>query len=132
MPADRFPSPNRIVALVVGLGYLAFGALSFGVTINVGFFDPDGFWLADVLAVNSAQNVLHLAIGAALVAFGFTRWAAQANAIVGTVLLAVGIAGLFLIATPANVIAVNGAANLLHFATSAGLLVVGLGARPRG
>jgi hypothetical protein len=130
VPVDRFPSPNRVVALAVGFAYLVFGGLSFGATVGLGFFDPEGFWLADVLAVNSAQNSLHLAIGAALIAFAFTRWSARANAIVGTALLAVGLAGLFLIATPANVIAVNGAANLLHFATSAGLLVVGLGADP--
>lgn len=122
-------TPNRVVALAVGGLYLALGGLSFFATSDLDFFDHAGVWLFAVLDVNSAQNVLHLVFGAALIAAALSEAAPRVNALVGTALLAVGIAGLFLISTPANVIAVNGASNLLHFATSAVLLVVGLGAK---
>ena len=114
-------SPSRIVALVVGSVYLIVGALGFTATAE--------HWLFGVLSVNPAQNVLHLVVGAALVAVAFTRWAPQLDAAIGTLLLAIGLAGLFIINTPYNVIAVNGAANLLHFIGAAVLLGVGLGAR---
>ena len=114
-------SPSRIVALVIGGTLLLVGAL--------GFTASDERWLFGILSVNAAQNVLHLVVGAILVGVSFTRRAPLFAAIIGTVLLAIGIAGLFIIRTPYNVIAVNGAANLLHFVSAAVLLAVGLGAR---
>ena len=114
-------SPSRIVALVLGGAYLLVGALGFTAS-------PDA-WLFGVLSVNLAANVLHLAVGVLLVAIAFSPRAPLLDAIAGTLLLALGIAGLFIITTPLNVIAVNGAANLLHFASAAVLLAVGLGAR---
>jgi hypothetical protein len=50
---------------------------------------------------------------------------------VGAVYLAVGAAGLFLVGTEANIIALNGADNVLHFASALLLLGVGLGADKR-
>ena len=46
----------------------------------------------------------------------------------GTVLLLLGLFGLFAVGTPANLLALNGATNLLHFAASSALLATGLGA----
>ena len=114
-------SPSRVVALALGIGYLLVGAL--------GFTANSTDWFLGILSVNPAANVLHLVTGAVLVAISFSRHAPLLDAIVGTLLLALGIAGLFIIATPFNVLAVNGAANLLHFASAAVLLAVGLGAR---
>lgn len=114
-------SPSRIVALVLGGAYLLIGAIGFTASAEA--------WLFGILSVNPAANVLHLVIGAALVGVAFTQRAPLLDAIAGTLLLALGIAGLFIITTPFNVIAVNGAANLLHFASAAVLLAVGLGAR---
>jgi hypothetical protein len=114
-------SPSRIVALLLGLVLLAVGAL--------GFTADSESWLFGALSVNLAQNVLHLVIGVVLIALSFTTLAVLGDAIIGTVLLVIGIAGLFIISTPSNVIAVNGAANLLHFASAAVLLAVGLGAK---
>ena len=114
-------SPSRVTALVVGGVLLLVGALGFTATAQD--------WLFGILSVNAAQNVLHLVIGAALVAVALVGRAPLLAALIGTLLLAVGVAGLFIINTPANVIAVNGAANLLHFASAAVLLAVGLGAR---
>jgi hypothetical protein len=103
--------------------------LSFLATSDLAFFDPNGVWLLDVLSVNPAQNVLHLVIGAVLVVGGFSPWPARVNSVCGAALLGFGIAGLFLSETPVNILAFNGASNLLHFATAACLLTVGLGAR---
>ena len=110
-------SPNHVVGLVGGGAFVVLGVVGFVVNPIL------------TISVNPLQNVLHLAVGAALLLCAFLGGAPRCNAIVGAVLLGVGIAGLFIIATPSNVLAVNGAANLLHFAASACLLAVGLGAR---
>ena len=110
-------SPNRVVGLVVGGGFIVLGALGF---------------IANPLAtmsVNPLQNLLHLLVGAALVTCALVGGSPRCNTIVGTVLLAVGIAGLFIISSEFNLLAVNGASNLLHFVGAATLLAVGLGAR---
>lgn len=114
-------SPSRVVALVIGVVFVVVGAL--------GFTANEQAWLFGILSVNTLQNVLHLALGALLVAIAFSGRAPLLAAIMGAVLLAIGIAGLFIISTEFNVIGVNGAANLLHFASAAVLLGVGLGAR---
>jgi hypothetical protein len=58
-----------------------------------------------------------------------TVTAAKAVAtVVGAVFLVLGIAGLFVIGSPVNVLALNGADNVLHFASAVVLLAVGLGA----
>ena len=110
-------SPNRVVGLVVGAGFILLGALGF-------FVNP-----ILTVSVNPLQNLLHLLVGAALITCGLVGGSPRCNAIVGTLLLAVGIAGLFIISSEFNVLAVNGAANLLHFVGAACLLAVGLGAR---
>jgi hypothetical protein len=110
-------SPNRVVGLAVGGGFLVFGVLGF-------FINP-----LLTVSVNPLQNALHLAIGAALIVCALVGGAPRCNAILGTLLLAVGIAGLFIISSDFNVLGVNGAANLLHFASAACLLAAGLGAR---
>lgn len=110
-------SPNRVVGLVVGGGFVALGVLGF-------LLNP----LA-TMSVNPLQNLLHLLVGTALMACALLGGSPRCNAIVGTLLLAIGIAGLFIVSTDFNVLAVNGPANLLHFVGAACLLAVGLGAR---
>lgn len=122
-------SVNRITAGVFGLVYLLVGALGFTVTAAIPFTDPVGVLLFQTLSLNSLQNVVHLVLGAVLVAaalIGRTT-ARLVTRILGTLLLALGIAGLFISSTAGNLLAVNAAANLLHFASSATLLAVGLG-----
>ena len=122
-------SANRVTALVIGGCYLAIGALGFIVTSSVPFTDPIGSLLVGVVALNSLQNIVHLALGAALLVAALAgRTAARiATRVVGTMLLLLGIAGLFLASRDYNAFAVNAAANLLHFASAATLLAVGLG-----
>jgi hypothetical protein len=82
-----------------------------------------------VVSLNSLQNLIHVGIGAilAVAAVVGRTHARLATRVLGTVLLALGIAGLFLSSTEHNLIAVNAAANLVHFTAAATLLAVGLG-----
>lgn len=120
-------SPNRLIATIFGAVYLLVGLLGFFVTSGIGFFATHGANLI-VFAVNPLHNVIHLAIGAALLIAGLKSVPAakSVNTTVGAVYLLVGILGLFLLTTPANIIALNGADNVLHLASALLLLAVGL------
>lgn len=120
-------SPNRLVATVFGAIYLLVGLLGFAVT---GFSNFAGTNTGDnliIFEVNPLHNIVHLAIGALLLASSRTVAAAKgSNTAVGAVYLLVGILGLFLIGTSANILSLNGADNVLHFASAIVLLGVGL------
>lgn len=122
-------SPNRIVAVVFGAVYLLIGILGFFATSGVGFFDPEGGLLLGIFEVNIAHNVVHLVIGAVLLITGLRTVPAAkaANTAVGAVYLLVGIIGLFIVDSPANILAINAADNVLHFGSAIILLGVGLG-----
>jgi hypothetical protein len=122
-------SANRVTALVVGAAFLALGAVSLATTLDMPFADPIGVLLAGVVSVNSFQAVIHLALGALLIAAAFVgrTTARLTTRVLGALLLCLGLAGLFLPSTEQNVIAVNAAANLVHFLAAATLLAVGLG-----
>jgi hypothetical protein len=97
------------------------------VTPGVGFFATEGANLI-IFEVNPLHNVIHLAIGAALLYAGVKdiQLARTVNTAVGAVYLLVGILGLFLLSSPLNIIALNGADNVLHLASAVLLLGVGL------
>jgi hypothetical protein len=120
-------SPNRLIATVFGAVYLLVGLVGFAVTSGVGFFSTEGSNLI-IFEVNPLHNVIHLAIGAALLYAGVkdVRLARIINTAVGAVYLLVGILGLFLLSSPLNIIALNGADNVLHLASAVLLLGVGL------
>jgi len=120
-------SPNKMLATIFGAVYLLVGLVGFFVTSGVGFFATEGRNLI-VFEVNPLHNVIHLLIGAALLAAGLRSVpAAKAvNSTVGSVYLLVGIVGLFLPGTSLNIIALNGADNVLHLASALVLLAVGL------
>ena len=120
-------SPNRLVATVFGAVYLLVGLLGFAVTSGVGFAATEGANLI-IFEVNPLHNIIHLAIGAALLLAGVkgTASARTVNTPVGAVYLLVGVLGLFLLASPLNIIALNGADNVLHLASAVLLLGVGL------
>ena len=123
-------SPNRLVAVIVGAIYVALGLVGFTATAGVGIVSTTGGFLFDVFGVNVLQNIVHVVIGAVLLAAGFAgvRVARGVNSAVGALFLAVGLAGLFLVGTDSNILALNGADNVLHFGSSIVLLAVGLGA----
>jgi hypothetical protein len=120
-------SPNRLLATIFGAVYLLVGVVGFLVTSGVGFFATEGRNLI-VFEVNPLHNIIHLAIGAALLlaGLGSVTAAKTANSTVGAVYLLVGIVGLFLTSSALNIIALNGADNVLHLASALVLLTVGL------
>ena len=121
-------SPNRLLATVFGVVYLLVGLAGFAVTGFSDFAGTKGDTLI-VFDVNPLHNIVHLAIGALLLAASRTvRSAKAANTAVGAVYLLVGVLGLFLIDSDANILALNGADNVLHFGSAVLLLGVGLGA----
>lgn len=124
-------SPNRLLATVFGVVYLLVGLLGFAVTGVNNFAGTEGDTLI-VFDVNPLHNIVHLGIGGLLLAASRTVSSAKAaNTGVGAVYLAVGVLGLFLIGTDLNILALNGADNVLHFASAVVLLGVGLGADKR-
>jgi hypothetical protein len=120
-------SPNRLIATIFGAVYLLVGLLGFVVTSGVGFAATEGANLI-IFEVNPLHNVIHLAIGAALLYAGLQGVAMSKtiNTAVGAVYLLVGIVGLFLLSSPLNIIALNGPDNVLHLASAVLLLGVGL------
>jgi hypothetical protein len=122
-------SPNRLVALVVGAVYVVMGLLGLAASWGADFFAPHGGLLLGV-QVNGFHNLVHLAIGAALLACGLSSVgvARSGNALIGAVVLLLALVGLFLVGSPANLLALNGAGNVVHSATAVVLLAVGLGA----
>lgn len=120
-------SPNRLLATVFGAVYLLVGIVGFFVTSGIGFFATEGRNLI-IFEVNPLHNIIHLAIGAALLIAGLSnvKAAKTMNSTVGAVYLVVGIAGLFLPGTALNIIALNGADNVLHLGSALVLLAVGL------
>ncbi|WP_036949026.1 DUF4383 domain-containing protein [Luteimicrobium xylanilyticum] len=121
-------SPNRALAAVFGAVYLLVGLVGFAITPGVGFAATEGKDLI-VFEVNPLHNIVHVAIGLTLVLASRTVRSARAvNTTIGAVYLLVGVVGLFLIGSSANIIALNGADNVLHLASAVLLLAVGLAA----
>lgn len=123
-------SPNRLLAVIFGAVYLLVGLLGFAYTGGVDFFDTEGGLLLGIFEVNPFHNIAHLLIGAILLVAGLKSIPAarSANVGVGAAYLLLGIIGLFLVDSPANILAINGADNVLHFGSAILLLAVGLGA----
>ena len=123
-------SPNRLLATIFGIVYVLIGIAGFFVTSGVGFFDTSGGLLLGIFEVNILHNLVHLLLGAGLLLAGLSgaRAARTVNAIAGTACLVLGLAGLFIVGSPFNILAINGADNVLHFGSAVLLLAVGLGA----
>lgn len=123
-------SPNRLLATVFGVVYVLIGVAGFLVTSGVGLLDTTGGLLLGIFEVNGLHNIAHIVIGAALLIAGLSgvRAAKTVNAVVGAAYLVLGIAGLFVVGNAFNILAINGADNVLHFGSAALLLAVGLGA----
>ena len=122
-------SPNRLLATILGAVYLVVGVIGFFVTAGTAFFSLSGRLLLGLLGTNPFLSALDVLIGAALLMGGLSTVAAAktVTTIAGTAFLVLGIAGLFIIGTTFNILALNGADNVLHFASAVVLLAVGLG-----
>ena len=125
-------SPNRLLGVIFGAVYLLIGILGFFYTSGTGFISTSGGLILGIFEVNILHNVAHLLIGAVLLIAGLSgaRAAKGANSTVGAVYLLLGIVGLFIAngSNPFNILALNAADNVLHFASAVVLLAVGLGA----
>jgi hypothetical protein len=106
-------------AYVFGVTYLVVGLLGFVVTGISGFLDTEGESLLG-FGINPLHNLVHVLIGGVLVAAAVQGGEASRlwTRIVGAVLGLVGILGFFIVGTPANILALNVADNLLHLATA--------------
>ena len=122
-------SPNRLLGTVFGVVYLLVGLLGFAYT---GFSDFAGTNTDDkilgIFEVNPLHNIAHLLIGALLLFAARQSVAAAkgANTVVGAVYLLLGIVGLFILDSEANILSLNSADNVLHLASAVLLLGVGL------
>jgi uncharacterized protein DUF4383 len=120
-------SVNRLVGFGFGAVYLLVGLVGFAITSGVGFAHTHGKDLI-IFELNPLHNIVHIAIGLllGLAAYRGTAAAAAANTLVGGIYLAVGVVGLFLTDSAANILAVNHPDNALHLGTALVLLGVGL------
>jgi hypothetical protein len=127
--SPRQISPNRLLGGIVGSAFLLLGLGGFLVTLDVGFFESPGGQLFGLIEVNPAHNLLHVLVGGLLAGAAASGVAASrtVNAVAGAVLLLSGLVGLFLVGSPANILAVNATGNALHFAAAVVLLAAGLG-----
>jgi hypothetical protein len=122
---------NSLVAATVGAVFVVVGLLGFTVSGGHNVAGHEGGQLVGVFQVNTLHNIVHLAVGAAMIAAAIasTRAARLANTLIGVVYLALGALGLFITGdNPLNIIALNGADNGLHLVIGALLVAVGLGA----
>lgn len=119
--ADSGRSTNRTVAGLFGAVYALVGLAGFLVSETFAGTDDDtllGF------EVNHLHNVVHLAIGLALLAASRAhRSARAANLAVGASYLLLAVIGPFLDDTDANIIALNDPDHVLHLLS--GLLLLG-------
>ncbi len=120
---------NRTVGFVAGGVFVALGGVGLVLSLGTPFFGA-GVSLAGIVSTNPAQAVIQIVLGAILVlgatrALGVTR---ATNAWSGLVFLVLGFVGLFLVGPEPNVLALTATGNAVHFAASAVLLAVGLGA----
>ncbi|CAL9466036.1 hypothetical protein SUDANB95_02721 [Actinosynnema sp. ALI-1.44] len=121
-------SVNQLVGLGFGAVYVLVGLLGFSVSGDHAFAGEHGGHLLGVFAVNGLHNVVHVLIGAALVAAAAVgaQVSKRTNTVVGAAYLLVGVLGLVVAGTSVNLLALNAADHGLHFASAVLLLVVGL------
>lgn len=124
---------NRLTGLILGAVFVVLGAAGIAVSWPTGWAGPP-IPLFVVLSTNVVLAALHAVFGIALIgaALAGQRASVRTNGILGTALLAVGLAGLFLVGADVNPIATTSTVNALHFGAAALLLLVSLGADRAG
>ncbi len=124
---------NRTVAYIFGAVYLLVGILGFfGHKAGEKFAGKTGHSLLG-FEVNGLHNVVHLIIGALLVAAAASGWRAarSANMTIGVIYLLLGIVGFFIVNSAINVVALNTADHFLHLVSGAILAGVAFSGRTR-
>lgn len=123
-------TPARRFGHIAGSAYVAVGLLGFATTGVTGFTAPRGAHLLG-LELNPLHNVLHLALGLALIV-GAARGeeTARTLALVAAATYGVlGLLGLTVVGTDGNVLALNTADNVLHLVTAAAATTAALASR---
>ena len=120
---------NSLVAFGFGAVFVLVGLSGFFVSGGHHAVGAHGGALLGLFQVNVLHNVVHIAVGAAMIAAGIVGAGAakRANTLFGAIYLVLFVAGLFLIGTGANIIALNAADNVLHLVLGLALTAVGLG-----
>jgi len=121
---------NTLVGYAFGAIFILVGLAGFLVSGGHHAVGQSGGHLLGLFQVNVLHNVAHLALGAILItaATAGNAVAKRANSVVGAVYLVLFVAGLFIIGTGLNIVALNAADNLLHLALGAALVGIGLAA----
>ena len=126
-------SVNGVVALVFGAVFVVVGLAGFLVSGGHPAVGTDGGALLGLFQVNVLHNVVHLAIGVVMIAAALRGDgpARAANRIVGVLYLVLFAAGLLLVGTGLNLVALNPADNILHLVLGLALAGIGFGADRR-
>ncbi|MGH4020648.1 MAG: DUF4383 domain-containing protein [Pseudonocardiaceae bacterium] len=121
---------NKVIGMIFGAVYVVVGLVGFAVTGSTGFASMEGGLLLGLFEVNPLHNIVHVLVGALLLIGGFAaaQVAKTVNTTVGAVYLVVGALGLAVHGSALNILALNYPDHLLHFASAALLLAVGLAA----
>lgn len=125
---------NQKVGYAFGAVYILVGLLGF--TVGGDFAGQEGGLLLGIFEVNGLHNIVHLAIGIALIGAARAGDAASrsTNMTIGAVYLLLGIVGWFINDTALDVVALNAADHVLHLLSGILLIAVaraGASARTR-
>jgi hypothetical protein len=127
-------SLSQEAGFLFGVVYVFVGMLGFAIGVGqYAFHGSEGNKVIKLFSVNSLHNIVHLVVGALLLAGVIGGYLASRviNGLVGLFFLVIGILGWFVINTSLNVIALNNWDNVLHMATGLALLAAA-GAPPPG
>ena len=121
---------NKNEGVGFGLIYVLVGVVGFFVTGFSGFTSMDGGLLLGTFMVNPLHNLVHVLVGALLIAGGLASVtiSKRVNTTVGVVYLLVFAVGLAVQGSMANILALNGADHGLHLLSGLLLAIVGLAA----
>lgn len=117
----------RLFGYSFGFAYVALGVVAYLVTGFERWLEADVDSYVLWFRLNPTHNLVHLAIGTLLLWAGTEPEpvARIAVGLVGVLYLGVGIAGFWLVGAPdRNVLALNGADNVLHLVTGAAAVAV--------
>ena len=127
-------SLSQEAGFLFGVVYVFVGMLGFAIGVGeYAFHGRHGNKVIKLFSVNALHNVVHLVIGALLLAGVIGGYFASRviNGLVGLVYLVIGIVGWFVINTSINVIALNNWDNVLHMASGLALLAAAGAPPPR-
>jgi hypothetical protein len=127
-------SLSQEAGFLFGVTFVFVGMLGFAIGVGqYAFHGKEGNKVIKLFSVNALHNIVHLVVGAVLLAGVIGGYFASRviNGLVGLVYLVIGIVGWFVINTSLNVIALNNWDNVLHMASGLALLAAAGAPAPR-